>query len=134
MNSMESSIFLKYLTVNENMDITKYKLKDKKSYGIDKISSDTIKKYSHCIIEPLIHIINYSFQEGYFPSKLKTSIITAIFIRGNPTLMENFRPVVSLPALSKIFKYGMLDKLQNFLNKNPFSQIINMTLGLTNQL
>lgn len=58
------------------------------------MSSNTIKKIAHCIIEPLTHIINCSFQEEYFPSKLKIGVITPIFKRGNLTLMENFRPVV----------------------------------------
>lgn len=84
-----------------------------------KLSTIQIEPTEHSflilMIEPLTHITNYSFQEEYFPSKLKIGLITSIFIRGNPTLMEKLTCSKS-PSIIRNFRDCYVG-LQHFLNK-----------------
>ena len=68
----EKSMFLSPTTVHE-VGIVIDKLKNKHSSGHDNISNYLIKRLKNVIITPLSIIINKSLQEGYFPTRMKTT-------------------------------------------------------------
>ena len=69
------------------------------------------------IIEPLTKIINKCFTEGVFPDCFKTGRITQIFKSGDPTNPSNYRPITSLPYLSKLFETCLCTRLTSYFEK-----------------
>ena len=53
---------------------------------------------------------------GLFPDILKTSKITPIYKKGSRELIENYRPVSTLPIFGKIFEKVIYSRLYRFLN------------------
>ena len=74
----------------------------------------SIKSY---ISVPLSKIINSSFLTGNFPQNLKVARITPIYKHGDNKLATNYRPISSLPYLSKIFERCMTNRLVSFFEK-----------------
>ena len=66
----------------------------------------------------LKHIFNIYFGKGVFPDKLKIARVTPIFIKGNNTLVTNYRPISVLPSFSKLLECIMYNRLYNFLLEN----------------
>ena len=64
--------------------------------------------------------------EGTFPSILKIGKITPIFKKDDEQLLENYRPISTLPIFGKIFEKLIYSRLYGFfasngiLNKNQF--------------
>ena len=56
------------------------------------------------IARPLTLIINQSLSTGVFPDKLKTAKVIPLYKKDDPHLVDNFRPISLLPAISKIFE------------------------------
>ena len=85
---------------------------------ISKVIRDNLKKslISHCgipgkflglvatpISHPLTTLFNNIFKEGYFPDIWKISHVTPIYKRsGAKCDKSNFRPILSLPTISKL--------------------------------
>jgi len=55
-----------------------------------------------------------------FPSLLKKAVVVPIFKKGNPELVENYRPIALLSIFSKIFEKAMRTRLLTFLDDNQF--------------
>ena len=41
---------------------------------------------------------------GIFPDILKTGIVSPVYKKGNPQLLDNYRPISTLPIFSKLFE------------------------------
>ena len=80
------------------------------------ISIRIIKKSAPIILPYLTLFYNKFIDIGIFPDILKVGQITPIFKKGNPQLMQNYRPVSTLPCFSKIFEKIIYSRLYNFLN------------------
>ena len=66
----------------------------------------------------LAKIINKSFNEGVFPQQLKTARVVPIFKEGTKTEVGNYRPILLLSSISKIFEKLMFNRITEFLNFN----------------
>ena len=81
-----------------------------------------IKKLSNILT---VHF-NSAMAEGTFPSILKIGKITPIFKNDDDKLLENYRPISTLPIFGKIFEKLIYSRLYGFfasnriLNKNQF--------------
>ena len=51
---------------------------------------------------------------GVFPEELKTGKITPIYKKDNEELLENYRPVSTLPVFGKIFEKIIYQRLYSF--------------------
>ena len=110
-----SSMFLKPVSATEIFNIIN-SLRNSKSSGIDEISSNLLRNCAKELCAPLCYIINNSFREGIFPSKLKMSLVKPLFKKGDPEILDNYRPI-SLPStFSKIFEKAMCTRLMDFLS------------------
>ena len=76
-------------------------LKQKLSCGHDGISSRLLKASKTVIFKPLTLIINQTLASGIFPDTLRIAKIIPLFKKGDKTLLENYRPISILPAISK---------------------------------
>ena len=84
---------------------------------LNNISIEIFKSVGELVSVPLVKIINTSFSNGVFPECLKLAKITPIFKKENKLLHINYRPISSLPFLSKIFERCMTNRLLSFFNK-----------------
>ena len=93
-------------------------LKNKSSYGYDCISNPLLKRAENELIKPLTLIINQTINTGIFPEQLKISEVKPLFKKGDSTLFSNYRPILLLPSISKIFEYVIFKQLITYLNTN----------------
>lgn len=110
------SMFLKPVSLTELCNISK-QIKNKHSSGIDEVPTSIVKVSIPEIPEVLCHLINNSFKYGIFPDQLKMALIKPLYKKGDPRLMENYRPISLLPSFSKLFELAMCRRLMDFLNK-----------------
>lgn len=92
-------------------------LKNTASTGYDKINTKILKLCARYIAKPLTHIINLSFTEGKFPSRLKQSVVKPLYKKGERNDMNNYRPVTLIPVLSKIIEKAMYNKIYSFVTQ-----------------
>jgi hypothetical protein len=109
-------IFLTPLTAKEFYDIAD-KVCRKKSAGADGVPGNILKQVIVYMMPIMTHIINASFEQGQFPSKLKTAKIVPIFKKGNRALVENYRPVSVLSIFSKMMERAFCTRVVTFLEK-----------------
>ena len=76
----------------------------KTSTGIDGLSMKLLKRLSPYICESLTLVINQSLNTGIFPTSFKIAKVLPLFKKGDPLIMENYRPISLLPCISKIFE------------------------------
>ena len=95
-------------------------LKNKNSVGVVGIPTKLIKAVSENILNPLVYIINVSFEQGQFPSLLKIASVFPIYKnKGDPNSVDNYRRITILNVLSKIFERLIYNRLTTFLiNQN----------------
>lgn len=108
-----------YLTPVDHFDVYKtiLKLKNTNSTGYDGFSTKILKRCAPYIVNPLVHIINTSIEQGVFPEKLKFSIVKPLYKKGSKSDIKNYRPITLIPVLSKVLERIMYDKLYSFLSK-----------------
>ena len=94
------------------------KLKNKKSYGLDGISSE-ILKFCTPVIEPAIAAaFNKCIEGRTFPKCLKIAKIILIFKKGDKRKPENYRPISLLSSTSKVFEKLLQLRMIKFCEKN----------------
>ena len=79
--------------------------------GLDGFSNIHLKKLKKDIVKPITKLINKSFQTGTFPDALKIAKIIPTYKSKEMNLINNYRPISVLPALSKIFDRVMKERL-----------------------
>lgn len=110
-------VFLKPFQPQEMINLITLKLKSKSSCGANEIPTSIIKKSIPFIAEQLTYLVNLSFTTCKFPTSLKIGKVTPVFKKGNPSLIDNYRPITQLSGISKIFEYGFLERLSDFIYK-----------------
>ena len=112
--SNQSSIFM-YECTHEEVSKIITELKKGKSSDIP----INVVKYSAPVVIPyLVNLFNTSLHKGLFPDELKTGRITPIYKKDNEELMENYRPVSTLPVFGKILEKIIYSRFYNFLLSN----------------
>ena len=113
-NRVAKSIFLSPTSSIEIEDIVKNLENGKAS----DIATVILKKCIHIISGHLSGFFNNFIMSGRFPDILKVSKITPVYKKGNPQLLDNYRPVSVIPILSKIFEKIIYQRLYSFLTAN----------------
>ena len=93
-------------------------INSKNSSGVDELSTILIKLVKSDLLKPLTTIINQSLHIGIFPDKLKIAKVIPLFKKGDPTLIENYRPISLLPAISKIFERVIFNQMNAYFTLN----------------
>ena len=104
-----------FTLVSEN-DVLRYlsSLRTKNSVDIDGISV----KLSSALINTLTLIINQSLVTETFPTKLKIAKVLPLFKRNDYTIMNNYRPISLLTAISKLFDNVVFSQLHDYFRNN----------------
>ena len=90
----------------------------KNSCGLDAISTKLIKMIGDDIARPLTFIINQSLSTGVFADKLKIAQVIPLYKKDDPHLVDNFRPISLLPAISKIFEKIVFNQVYDYFDRN----------------
>jgi len=98
-------------------------LRRKNSFGTDGVSTKILKFVKSEICSSLTHIFNGCISKSEFPDVLKIARVIPLFKKGDPHIMNNYRPISLLPAFSKIFERLLHDQINHFFeNYNLFSE------------
>lgn len=116
-DNVNHSIFITPVTENEIIDIING-LKNKYSTGIDDIPIKLLKFCKSIISQPIVSLINYSFEMGQFPDSLKLGKVIPILKKGDQCNVENYRPIVLLSCLSKIAEKSFANRIYSFMESN----------------
>ena len=84
---------------------------------LNQISVQIFKSVRNIVSAPLAKIINSSFSKGVFPEVLKSAKITPIFKKEDKKQYTNYRPISSLPFISKVYERCMANRLISFFEK-----------------
>ena len=103
------------VTSEECFEITR-RLKITKT-NLDEIPIKVFQQIYSNIVHPFIQLLNVSFRTGICPDIFKTARITQIFKSGDQKNPSHYRPIASLPFMSKIFERCLFNRLTAFSNK-----------------
>ena len=93
-------------------------MKSKKSAGVDGISQEILVQGAPSLAECLTNIFNSSIEDGIVPEIWKEALVTPVLKKGDPKLVENYRPVSCLPAASKLLEIIICDQTTKFVEDN----------------
>ena len=116
-----TSFFLTPVRPSECLSIVR-SLKNSKQ-PINNVPLKIFKLYSEYYIYTLCDLINSSFSSGIFPDHLKIAHTIPIFKKGDPTCINNYRPISILHFISKVFEKCLHSRLMNFLVSNNILSI-----------
>ena len=117
-----NSIYMHDCTIDEIQKIIS-ELENGKSSDIP---IGVIKKSSAVISIVLVEIFNNAMKNGEFPEELKIGRISPIYKKDNEELLENYRPISTIPIFAKIFEKIIYSRFysfftsQNILNEDQF--------------
>ena len=88
--------------------------------SVDDIPAELLSQTMKAAASSILEIINMSLCNGTFPNHLKTSHITAIVKdpKGNTNSFTNYRPVSSLPIISKFIGKCILEQVICHIENN----------------
>ena len=101
-----------------NFDKVMQSLHTKTSSGHDGISVKLLKYLAPGLRQPLTFIINQSLLTGIFPEKLKIAKVLPLFKKNDCMIMDNYRPISLLPAISKVFEKVVYNQLYTYYTSN----------------
>ena len=97
----------------------------KRASGHDLIRGRILKELPDIGIRAITLIFNSFLRIGYFPGQWKVSQIIPILKPGKPAEeVTSYRPISSLPILSRLFEILFLTRIQPILHKNGLYRII----------
>lgn len=113
---LSNTFFFSPVTSDEVKSIV-VSLKNKKSSGIDNISTKILKSAISSISEHLAHLINLSVTSGKFPCSLKAAMVIPIYKKNDPEDISNYRPISILSVFSKVTEKIVYNRIYEFLSK-----------------
>ena len=109
---VQNSIFMSETSSGEIEDIVQSFENNKAS----DISVFILKKCIKCISGHLSGFLNQFMARGIFPDILKIGKVSPFYKKGDPQLLDNYRPVSVIPLLGKIFEKIIYRRLYGFLS------------------
>ena len=114
-NRNVNSMFLASATPQE-LETIIYSLNTNKAVGPYSIPVFLLKVLAKHIAHPLSIIVNYSFENGIFPDKLKVGKVNPLHKKDSSDNPSNYRSISILSVFSKIFEKLMHKRLCKFLD------------------
>lgn len=106
------TISLPNFEVNDIVKLLKMS-KNTSTSGYDGIPSFLLRDCASVFAIPLSIIFNSIFTSAQFPSIWKNTYITPVLKKGDPALVENYRPIALLCNFSKIFESLLFSHIYN---------------------
>lgn len=93
-------------------------LKNSPCVDIYDLNSRIIKEISDILAYPLTIIINECFARGVFPDALKISKVIPLFKKGDPQLLDNYRPISIIPIFAKLIEILLKARVTQYFENN----------------
>jgi hypothetical protein len=91
-------------------------LKNSQAEGVDTVSSVVLKAGGVSLVRPLAHITNLSISTSTFPNKWRIARSSPLYKGSGDVLeMANYRPVVFLPAASKLVEMAVTKQIIEYM-------------------
>jgi hypothetical protein len=107
-------LFLNPVSRNE-LIVTIKRLKINSASGWDDIPAKVLQVNHLHLLDPLLHIINLSLNQGIFPDMLKIAKVIPLHKGNGLHQFTNYRPISILNTFSKIFERVFYNRLYDFL-------------------
>lgn len=103
---------IKPISQQELVDIIRYKIKNKKAPGLDKITGEILKQLPGKAAAKLVKIFNAALTLGHIPKPWKVAEVIVIPKAGKPLdLASSYRPISLLSTIGKLFERLYLKRL-----------------------
>lgn len=89
-----------------------------KAAGPDMINNVVLREAAKELSDPLCDLFNKSLDECRVPDTWKEANVCAIFKKGDPSLVQNYRPISLLNTLEKVFERLIFKYLYNHFHTN----------------
>lgn len=93
-----------------------------KSNGSDDMTPSLLRHCAHTLARPLTLIFNKSIRSMVFPTRWKTSHVTAIHKSGSRTDIKNYRGIAILPTIGKLFEHLINEQLAPYIQQRLHGQ------------
>lgn len=111
------SFFLHPVTPEEVKDAIMC-CKNSHSFDIYDINSKILKATYDIFLIPFTILINLIFTTGIFPDVFKHSKVIPLYKKGDPSLLDNFRPISIIPIFAKIIEIILKNRLTKYFVTN----------------
>ena len=106
-----------YATENEVLDLIK-SIDSSKATGPDGLSPRLLHEANISIVPSLTRLLNLSLSTSKVPRQWKHANVIPLFKKGDPSDINNYRPVSLLPCVSKILERIVFKHLFNYIRDN----------------
>ena len=89
-----------------------------KAAGTDDLLGRFLKDGSQVLSKPISELCNLPIKLGSFPDSCKIAKLKPFFKKGSKTNPSNYRPISSLPLISKIIEKLIQEQTSSFLSNN----------------
>ena len=109
--------FVSFRTISEEEVLKIIKCTPNKSCDLDPIPTSLVLDCISVLLTPITNIVNYSLQEGSFPSCFKTAHVTPLLKKTglDRNILKNYRPVSSLSYISKLIEKAVATKINEHI-------------------
>ena len=86
---------------------------------LDPIPGSLLKSTAHTLVPLIGNIINKSLSTGAFPIAWKRAVVKPLLKKpGLECIFKNYRPVLNLPAISKLIEKAAMKQIQDHSDRN----------------
>ena len=95
-----------------------------KSCILDPLPATLLKQHFDLLLPIILKIVNLSLESGYFPSSLKTAVLSPLLKKANldHEVLANYRPISNLKVISTIIEKVVTVRLQKYLEANKLNE------------
>ena len=137
MNTTSTYLKLQYLTTlchffiitPEEVESVLSNITIGKAAGPDGIHNKVLREESKELNIPLCDLFNQSLDFGILLESWKQARVSAIFKKGEPSLVSNYRPISLLSNLDKVFERMVFKHLYNYLHDIKYLSSFNLALS-----
>lgn len=119
--------FLRYTLIKKDLHNAISEIRNT-APGFEKIRIVDLKNNLQYVDSILLHLYNRIFVTGSVPDRLKISVVTPIFKKGDHREIGNYRPIGNIPAIANILEKIILLRIHPFI-KNAIFYLISNTVS-----
>ena len=108
-----------YITPDEVRSVLKI-LPMGKASGPDEMNNRILRELADVLCLPLCTLFNKSLSDGIVPSSWKEAHVSAVFKKGDPSIVSNYRPISLLSNIDKTMERILFKHIYNFLKDTNF--------------
>ena len=110
--------FLNAPVSKDEINLVLKKLKNRKAAGLDQLSNEMIKTFGSLYTEFLSKLFSKILHEHKFPTLWITGLLLPVHKKGPKSLVKNYRGIMLLSCLGKLFTAILNERLLTFANEN----------------